>query len=418
MKINFPYGDSSLDLNVPESNLLRVLDRKEMAGLSDEVGAIRESLENPIGDDPLSDKVGEGDEIVVIVDDNTRPCPDKLLLSPLLERLRGAGVDTDDISIVIAYGLHPPLDKKGQIDLLGEDIVEGYRIVNHDPGDTERLGETSKGVPIEVNKEVLEADFRISTGLIEPHFFAGFSGGRKSIMPGVSGREAIYGNHGYEMIEDTHSRPGELEDNPIYRDSIEHADRADLNFILNVLLDDRDEIIGAVAGDPIEAHLEGVRMERERVVSKVKRGADIVITTNSGAPLDLNLYQTVKGIYHASLAAKDGGIILVASECGEGIGPESFLSLHERADGPEEVKEIIRNEEPIGVQWENQLLARVREKNDIYLRSSLDDESVENMMMEPVGTLKDGLRRAMEEMGRDCDIIAVPKGPMVIPEVS
>lgn len=418
MKVSLPYGKNQLSVEIPEENLIGVLRKGKAKPVDDEYKTVLKNLRNPIGKPPLKGILNLEDEIAVVVDDNTRPCPDKKLLPPLLNELDRGGVENDNIKIVIAYGLHPPLDREGLVELLGEEIVENFEIVNHIPDETVNLGVSSRGIPIEVNKEVMNADFLISTGFIEPHFFAGFSGGRKSIMPGVSSRRAIYGNHGYEMIADPHSRPGELEENPIYMDSIEHAEEAGLDFILNVTLTEDGQIADVVAGDPIAAHMEGVEAERERALCKMDCKADIVVTTNSGAPLDLNLYQTIKGIYHASLVTKDGGIILVASECGEGIGPESFLSLHERAGGPEEVKEIIRDEEPTGVQWENQLLARVQAKNDIYLKSSLDDKSVEDMMIEPVGTLEDGFRKAMEEMGRDCNIIAIPEGPMVIPEVS
>lgn len=415
MKVSLPYGKDQLSVEIPEENLIGVLRKGKAKPVDDEYKTVLKNLRNPIGKPPLRGILNLEDEIAVVVDDNTRPCPDKKLLPPLLNELDRGGVENDNIKIVIAYGLHPPLDRDGLVELLGEEIVEDFEIVNHIPDETVNLGISSRGIPIEVNKEVMNADFLISTGFIEPHFFAGFSGGRKSIMPGVSSRRAIYGNHGYEMIADPHSRPGELEENPIYMDSIEHAEEAGLDFILNVTLTEDGQIADVVAGDPIAAHLEGVEAERERALCKMDCKADIVVTTNSGAPLDLNFYQTVKGIYHASLAAKGEGTIVVTSECGDGIGPEEFEELHKRAGSPEEVIEIIREEEPIGVQWENQLLAEVQKNYDIYLKFSLDGENLKDFMVNSIDTVEEGLEKGFEKQGDEAKVVVIPSGPMIVP---
>lgn len=416
--IDLPYGESNLQVDVPDDNLLGILEMGERRGLDEEEEAILESLRNPVGTIPLRESVKEGEEPIIVVDDHTRPCPDDRLLPPLLDELKMGGVEEEDIKILIGYGLHSPLGRNGQKDMLGDEIVERYEVINHDPGSTVRVGTSSRGVPIEVNKHVIEADFRISTGFIEPHFFAGFSGGRKSIMPGVSSREAIYGNHGYEMIDDPNSRPGCLEGNPVYEDSLEHAKKSGLDFMLNVLLNREKEIIDVFSGDPIDAHLKGVEEEKKYVIRKLDRRADIVITTNSGAPLDLNLYQTVKGIYHASPVTKKGGIILIASECSEGVGPDSFGKLHSDSGSPRKVVERIRKKEPTGVQWENQILARVQRDNQIYLKSSLDDETLENMMISPVISLDSGLERALEEIGGNPKVAVIPEGPMIVPTIA
>lgn len=418
MRIEFPYGKGELGLEIPEENLIDVLEREKIEGLEDERESILESLRDPIGCPSLQEMVGKGDEVAIITTDNTRPCPDDRLVRPLLEELENGGVNKEDISIVVGYGLHEPLDTEGLEGLLGEDVVENYEIVNHDYHETVHLGETSRNIPIEVNETVMEADFRIATGLIEPHFFAGYSGGRKSIMPAVSSRRAIYGNHGYEMISDANSRPGVLEGNPIYEDSVEHAMEADLNFILNVLLNKEGEVIEVVAGDFIDAHNKGVESERTIVSGETDHRADIVFTTNSGAPLDLNLYQTVKGIFHASLVTKEGGIIIAAAECGEGLGPDEFVDLHRRSGSPEEILRIIREEEPIGVQWENQILAQLQKKFDVYLKSELEDEKVEGMGIRPISSLEEGLGKAFDQLGSDAEVVTMAEGPMLIPETS
>lgn len=417
MMIDLPYGKSNLQVNVPEDNLLDILEKEKKQSLAEERRAILESLRNPVGTPSLRNSVEGKEEITIIVDDHTRPCPDDKLLPPLLDELKASGIKKGNIKILIGYGLHSPVGRKGQEDMLGDEIVESYEVVNHSPEDTVRIGTSSRGVPIEVNKHFIEADFRISTGFIEPHFFAGFSGGRKSIMPGISSREAIYGNHGYEMIDNPNSRPGRLEGNPVYEDSLEHAKKSGLDFIVNVLLNREKEITGVFSGNPIDAHLKGVEKEKKYVFQKLDCRADIVITTNSGAPLDLNLYQTVKGIYHASLVTKKNGIIIIASECNEGVGPDSFEKLHSNRNSPDEVIEQIKKKEPIGVQWENQILAKVQKNNQIYLKSSLNEEILENMMINPIKSLDSGLEEVLKKMGNNPKIAVIPEGPMIVPAI-
>lgn len=307
MDINFPYGDHKLTLTINEKNLLTVVNREEKEELKNPAETVLKTLREPIASPPLKDLVKKGDEVAIIVDDNTRPCPDPTILPPLLDELKGSGLNKNDVKIIVAYGLHPPLNKNGLIDLLGKEIIEKYQVINHDPEQVVQLGKTSRGVPIEINEHAVQADFLISTGLIEPHYFAGFSGGRKSIMPGVSGRNAIYKNHYFKLKGDPHTIAGKLEKNPIHQDAVEHAKAAHLDFIINILLNQKKEIIKVVSGDPIKAHLKGVRLERELVCKQVDQKADITITTNSGVPLDLNLYQSVKGISTASLVTKKGG---------------------------------------------------------------------------------------------------------------
>jgi nickel-dependent lactate racemase len=274
---------------------------------------------------------------------------------------------------------------------------------------------TSKGTPVEINQRVVEADFRISTGLIEPHFFAGFSGGRKSIAPGVFSVRSAHKNHGYEMIEQLRVRAGILDGNPVHEDMVEQAKMAKLNFIVNVLLNRRGEITHVVAGDFIEAHEKGCEIEKKIAGVKVDHRADITITTNGGAPPDLDLYQTCKGIDTASQVTKEGGIIIVASSCSNGIGPEEFLNLHRSVHSAAELLQKIKGRETTGVQWQNQILARTQLKNDIYLVSGLEDAIVRDMMMVPIPTIEEGLEKAFQILGRDAEVAIIPEGPSVLP---
>lgn len=334
----FPYGDSFLKARLPAKNVSYILKKRELKGIVDEREAITNSLRIPIGSPPLIELIRKDDRVVVIVTDNTRACPDDRLLPPILAEL-GQKIPRDNITIIIALGLHPPLSEEALIKKLGTLIVENYRVVNHDINDTVYLGQTSRGTPVEINRQVVESDFRISTGLIEPHFFAGFSGGRKSIAPGVFSVRSAYINHGFEMIEHPLVRAGILEGNPVHEDMVEQAKMAELNFIVNVLLNREGQITQVVAGDFIKAHEKGCEIESEIAGVKVDHKVDITITTNGGAPLDLDLYQTCKGIDTASQVTRDGGVIIIASRCTTGIGPEEFLKLHRSSHSAREVLE-------------------------------------------------------------------------------
>ncbi|MFC1954206.1 nickel-dependent lactate racemase [Chloroflexota bacterium] len=410
----FPYDDSFIKAGIPAESISFVLEKPELAGIENEWQAITDMLESPIECQPLTDCIHEGDKVVILVTDNTRACPDDRLLPPILAKLEKK-IPVDNITIMIALGLHPPLDKKALIKKLGSDIVENYRVVNHDVNDTTHLGFTSRGTPVEINSRVIEADFRISTGFIEPHFFAGFSGGRKSLAPGVFSVRSAHINHGYKMIEHPLSRTGILRGNPIHEDIVEQAKMAKLGFIVNVLMNKKGGITHVVAGDPYIAHERGCELERGISTVALDHKVDITITTNGGAPLDLDLYQTCKGIDTASRITGDGGIIIIASSCKTGVGPEEFFNLHTSANSAREVLQNIRRNSPTGVQWQNQILARAQLKNDIYLVSNLDDRLVESMMMLPVPTIEEGIERAFQTLGRDAEIAVIAEGPSVLP---
>ncbi len=413
-EIELPYGDSSLKARVPTRNLKYMLCTRDVPGLPDEPEAITTAIRKPIASPPLRERIKKTDKVVVLVTDNTRPCPDDRLLPPILAELESV-IPRDNITIIVATGLHPPLSKEELIKKLGKDIVEGYTVINHDVNNTVNIGTTSRGTPVDINRRVIAADFRLSTGFIEPHFFAGFSGGRKSIAPGVFSVRSAYHNHGYKMLEHPNARAGVLKGNPIHEDMVEQAKMAKLNFIVNVILNKKRQIAHVVAGDPFIAHEKGCEIERGIVSAKAPHKVDITITTNSGAPLDLDLYQTCKGIDTAARITRAGGIIIAVSSCCAGIGPEDFLKVHAACRTPGEVLQKVKREEPLGVQWENQILARTQMKNDVYLISGLPDETVRQMMMTPVKTVAEGLEKAFKVLGKDAEIAVIPEGPLVLP---
>jgi nickel-dependent lactate racemase len=412
--ISLPYGNSYLEIRLVDSNIACILERQFIPELEDEFGTIINSLRLPIASAPLLERIHNGDKIVIIVTDNTRPCPDDRLLPPIIAELEKK-VGRKDITIIVGLGLHPPLDRSMLEVKLGKHIVDNYHVLNHNVNKTRNIGYTTYGTPVDINEIVLDADFRLSTGFIEPHFFAGFSGGRKSIAPGVSSFRTIYHNHGYKMIDNPRARAGVLEGNPVHEDMVEQAKLAGLDFIVNVLLNKEKRITHVVSGDPVMAHEAGCEIARNIAGVKINQKFDIVITTNSGAPLDLNLYQTCKGIDTASQITRDGGIILVAAACNTGVGPKHFYNLHASCLTPKEVLQRIRREEPVGVQWQNQILARAQLGHDIYLVSDLNARTVRKMMLTPASTIEEVIYRARTVLGKKAEIAVIPEGPLVLP---
>jgi nickel-dependent lactate racemase len=412
-QIKFPYGKSSLTASIPSENIAMTLRRRRVKGLENETEALLKALRSPIGSRALCESVNINSKVAVIVTDNTRACPDNRILPVLLAELERK-IARENITIIIALGLHQPLSQPELIEKLGENIISQYKVINHDINQTIRIGTTSRGNPVEVSRWVVEADYRISTGFIEPHFFAGFSGGGKNIMPGVSSPKAIHHNHSFEMIEHPLSKAGILRGNPIHEDIVEQAMIAKLDFIVNVLLDDNKKITHVVAGEPVEAHEKGCEIEKSHAGIKVSRKVDITITSNSGAPLDLDLYQTCKGIDNASQITRDGGIIIMASACSKGVGAAAFRQFHASSRSPKEVLQKIKREESVGY-WENQVLARAQLAKDIYLFSELDPSSVRDMMIVPVRSIEEGLQRALGELGNRAEIAIIPEGPLTLP---
>jgi nickel-dependent lactate racemase len=413
-EVELPYGDSFLKAKIPTKNLSYVLNTKYIKGLENEREAITNSLRAPIGCPPLRDCLNKNDKVVVMATDNTRPCPDDRLLPPILAELE-AKIPRENITIMVAVGLHPPLDKQELVKKLGRDIVENYDVINHDVDQCVYIGTTSRGTPVDINTRVVEADFRLSTGFIEPHWFAGFSGGRKSIAPGVFSVRSAYKNHSYKMLDHPCSVSGIIQGNIVHEDLVEQAIMAKLNFIVNVILNKDREITHIVTGDPLKAHEIGCEIESDIATVKAPHKVDIVITTNSGAPLDLDLYQSCKGMNTAARITRDGGIVIIASACGDGKGPEEFVELHASVSSPKEVLQKIRREEPIGVQWQNQILARDQLRNDFYLVSELEDSIIEAMMITPIRTIEQGLQKAFKIIGNDAEIAVIPEGPLVVP---
>lgn len=424
MIINIPYGKSLINLDLPDKNVVALLQSIEFNGFIDQSGVVREALDKPIGSKPLAHLSTEKRRICIVVSDYTRATPNRILLPPIIEVLKSAGRKMDEIKILVAYGLHKPAPKELEVEFLGEEIVKEIEVLSHDAEDEDSLtyiGKTSFGTSLSVNNLILKSDLVILTGLIEPHFFAGYSGGRKSILPGVSGEEAIYNNHSFKMIMHPLSRYGVLDGNPVHEDMVEAARMIPTQmFLVNVVIDRRRRITGAFTGDIYGAHLEGVKFLDRYVRVKAPLKADIVVTSNGGYPLDRDLYQAVKGIATGELVTRRGGVIVLFAECVDGIGRghEEFYRLMAEAKSPEDVLERIKREEPIKDQWEAQILARIlRDMKVIIVTRSIKHSIIEEMHMIPTSNPEEAIREAYNIVGRDPKIIVIPEGPYVIPVV-
>ena len=414
MKVNLLYGEGHVEVHIPDGNLMAVLRSSRPPDSRDEVGEVRLSLENPV-----AGGFRRGSKALLLVTDYTRPTPLKTMLPPVFDRLERLGYR--EFTVLVANGLHEPASRELLEEFLGSEVFERAEVVNHDVSKRSELtyvGETRMGTPLWVNSRLFEADLRVGCGVVEPHFFAGYSGGRKILLPGVAGKDAVFNNHSLRMIGDPKARAGILSGNPIHEDMIEFMRQTRLNFIVNTTINKRKEITGIFAGDPIEAHLREVEFLDKHVKIAMEGEADIVITTNGGYPLDRDVYQAVKGMDTAATIVRRGGVIIIAAECRDGLGGhKEFVELTKGAGSPAEIIERIRKSEPIYDQWEAQVLARVLEKARVILVSDhLPEKVARDLLLDHAKSLEEALEIAYGILGRrDARVVAIPEGPYIIP---
>jgi nickel-dependent lactate racemase len=339
----------------------------------------------------------------------------------LLAELEQAGVRQDDITLLNALGTHRRQTPEEMVAMLGQEIVDGYRCVQHDAWDDDNLvalGSTGFGHPVRVNRTYLEADVKILTGFIEPHFFAGFSGGPKGVLPSIAGFDSVLTNHGAKMIGHPQATWGVTEGNPIWDEMLEVALITEPTFLLNVTLNQEREITGVFAGDLEQAHAQGCALVRESAMVPVPHEFDIVITTNSGYPLDLNLYQAVKGMSAAARVVRQGGSIIVAAECWDGI-PEhgEYANLLRESDSPQEL--LARIESPGFARqdmWEAHIQALIQLRADVFVYSDgLSDAQIREALLMPCHSIEETLAELMEKYGPQATVCVLPEGPQTIP---
>ena len=422
MQIKLAYGKTGLVVDLSDALNVTVIEPKFVPGLPDARAALRDALRAPIQSPPLRDWVKSSDRVGIVFSDITRPTPNHLMLPAVLDEI--AHVPRENITLFNALGTHR-VDTDAELrGMLGDALVDGYRIVQNnafDPSTQVCLGTSSFGHEIWLNREFVECDVKIVTGFIEPHFFAGFSGGGKGIMPGMAGQRTVLGNHDAGLIGHPQSTWAVTKGNPIWEEIHEVALKVPRTFLLNVTLNKDKQITGAFAGDLLAAHAAGSAFVKETVMVPVPHPFDIVITTNSGYPLDLNLYQAVKGMSAAALIVREGGAIIVAADCWDGI-PEHGLygQLLREASSPRQLLETINAPGYLKQdQWQAQIQALIQLKADVYVRSdNLSTQQIQSAMLKSSPKIEDTLSELVVQYGQNARICVLPEGPQTIPFIA
>ena len=418
--IQFPYGKETLSIDIPQERLSAVL-TSEMHHYKPELSQeelVREALEHPIGTPKLSVMAEGKKKVVIIASDHTRPVPSKIIMPQMLAEIRKGNPDAD-ITILISTGCHRETTKEELVNKFGPDIVAKEKIVIHDCDDPTQvsLGKLPSGGELIVDRLAVEADLLVAEGFIEPHFFAGFSGGRKSVLPGIASRKTVIYNHNAEFIASDRARTGIVDGNPIHIDMLYAARAAHLAFICNVVINSDKEVIYAVSGDVDQAHIAG----REFLSSKCKVDAvmsDIVISTNGGYPLDQNIYQAVKGMTAAEATVKEGGVIIMLAKSNDGHGgAEFYKTFKEEKDLKRMMATFMatpKDQTRID-QWQSQIFARLLMRATVIYISDAPDDMVSDLHMVPAHSLEEAMKKAEEIVGNpNASVCAIPDGVSVI----
>ena len=414
MEFAIKYYKDLVSFQIPDENVLGEILPNTCPSVESEEKEVKRALSEPFDSPLLSDVVRPGEKVVIITSDITRPVPSRIIIPCLLDELRKAGVENKDITVVFGLGSHRKQTEEEQKNLVGEEVYGQVRCIDSNPDDCVHLGTCKNGTPVDIFRTVAEADRRILVGNVEYHYFAGYSGGMKAIMPGVSSKEAIQANH-KNMI-----RPGafagNLVNNPVRDDIEEVRNFINVDFIVNVTLDDHKKIAFAAAGHPVTAHRKACEFLDKIYKKKVKEPADIVVVSTGGYPKDINLYQAQKSIDNVKHIVKKGGIMIVAASCKEGYGSIPFTKWINQYNSPTERIEEIRKHFELGGH-KAAALGLVQENADIYLVTDMDDESVTKANMIPFHDIQTAVNHALEKMGKNATVYVVPVGGSTLPVV-
>lgn len=415
MKQEFGFGSCTQTVDIPERNLIGVLLPNPVEhGLTGEA-EVRRALRAPIGTPRVCDIVKRREKIAIITSDVTRPMPTYLVMPALLDELYAAGARAEDITLVFALGSHRKQSEAERRKLAGERAWNEIACIDGDDADCVHYGVTSRGTPVDIVRAVAEADRRICLGNIEYHYFAGYSGGAKSIMPGVSTRGAIQSNH--SRMVDSAACAGKLFGNPVREDIEEAAAIVGMDFLLNVVLDEHKQILYAVAGDAVQAHRAGCEFLDTLYLKEIPSRADIVLVSQGGAPKDLNLYQTQKALDNAKHAVKKGGVVILIGSCKEGLGERVFEEWMTSSPSPEYMIDRIERDFQLGGH-KAAAIALVLKDADVYLVSELDEMLVRVMFLTPFSSAQAAFDAALAKMGPDASVLAMPYGGSTLPRVS
>ena len=419
MKVKLAYGKEGLEVDLP-GDRITVIEPHYIPGLADEQAAIREALSSPIGCPRLRDMVRPDQTVAITFPDVTRPCPTARMLPALLEEL--AHLAPEQVVLLSGTGMHRPNTEEELIRMVGEGVYRKYRVINHDAFDPSTLalvGKTGRGTDIWVSREYLQADVKVLVGFIEPHMFAGFSGGGKAVLPGIAGEATVLANHDAEMIGDPRATFGVTRGNPIFEEIREAALLTRPSFLMNVTLNREKAITACYFGEMVAAHNRGIDFARRTAMRPVPRPFDVVVTTNSGYPLDLNLYQSTKGICAASMIARDGGAVVCAAECSEGIPEHGNYRRMLRSRGSLEglLEMVMAPGFSMFDQWAVQIQAAIQMRVDVSLYSSMADDEVKNAHLRPIRDVGEEVRRLLDHYGPEATVAVLPEGLQTIPYV-
>ena len=414
MKLEFGYGSGVQTVEVSERNLLAVLESNPKEHLRRGEEAVRYALANPIGAPLLRNIVKAGKKIAIVTSDISRPLPSYDVLPAVLDELYAGGAKAEDITVVLALGSHRRHTPEEMEHLVGERCWQEVRCVDSDVNDCVHLGVTSAGTPVDITRTVAEADVRICLGNIEFHYFAGYSGGAKAIMPGVSTPAAIQQNH--RMMVSADACAGKLEGNPVRADIEEAGAICGIDYIVNAVLDEHKKIVFAVAGDVTQAHRVGCAYLDEMYRKKLTQQADIVLVSQGGAPKDANLYQVQKALDNAKHAVRDGGTIILMGACPEGLGSKKFEEWLTTAPTAHSMVEKIGRQFELGGH-KAAAIGMVLDRAQIDLVSEMDDDFVRSIFLNPQPTAQAAFDAAMEKYGKDASVIAMPYGGATLPYI-
>ena len=420
MKVTMDYGRDGLDIEVPDH--AHVLQMSDAPALSDLDQKLEEALAHPIGALALRQLARGRSDACIVISDITRPVPNAKILPPMLRILEEEGIAREDITILVGTGLHRPNEGEELVQLVGEEIACSYRIVNHKARERDTLtylGDTSGGAPIWIDTLYVESDLKIATSLIEPHLMAGYSGGRKAICPGLMGVDTMRILHGPKLLSHANAAEGIIEGNPFHRQALEVAQRAGVDFTLNVAMNERREVTGIFAGDLEKAHAEGVSFVQRQNGAMLSEPVDMVVTSSAGLPLDLTFYQAIKGLTAALPIIKEGGTVLIVARCDEGIGGPEFTDLLLNTTSVETFAQRLEDPDFFVIdQWQLQELCKVMRKANVMMFSEgIQDEDRERVLVEMVPSVEGAIARVLDERGAAARIAVIPKGPYVLTQL-
>lgn len=423
MQVRLEYGRTGLQVELPDDRVVRTLSYKRAEPLADPAAEVARCMERPTGSRPLAEIARGRKDACIVICDITRPVPNEMILRPMLETLEAAGIPRDKITILVATGLHRPSTREEHLEMVGREICDTFRIVDHMGQDLEShtyLGESPRGVPIWIDSRYVQADLKITTGLIEPHLMAGFSGGRKVICPGLAALETVKVWHGPDFLEHPNADCGILKGNPVHEENTWIAQQVGCDFIVNAVIDTERRPLHWVAGHMIDAFHEGVDFVRGVVTDTVDEPVDVVVTSSAGYPLDTTFYQAVKGLTGALPIVKQGGTIILAASLSEGIGSPPFRRLFdENASLEGFVERILGKDYFVMDQWQLEELAKVRRKAKVKVVSDgLPAEEINRLFVEAAPTVEQAVQDALAAYGSQATLAVIPKGPYVLAQVA